>query len=408
MNKFYSYPLFAFFLLAGTYLLGQDSIDTTAIIPGNKLPSTRIEASSLINYGSTNLNNEFIQKLLFGGRIEKSIKDKALDKINNKGRFGVEVNYNLKYVNLKDTLFHKLPNYNYYIGFGSYTNVSASYTADLFSTAFYGNKQFENQTAQLGRSSFVSTKFEKITVGLVSKDKKTSYGVSLIIGDRINSYNFRKADMFTHTDGTNISMDYDGTVKLSDDNNTGSFMTFSGAGIGLDYSKTFMKHKLEITNFGFSIWSKNTKYSNLAKQYEFDGVEIDNILQVTSEELEFNAKAILPELENKHFFTLLPTIFSLSNEMDDKKEFQPTYQLRYKLLSNYFPYLNAGVVYKANNHLWLKGTAAYGGYSGLRAEFGAYFNYKFLQAGIESQNVTGMFTKNGNGNGLRFYLSTTF
>ena len=404
MIKIYSSLLFVNSLLFGMSAFSQDSI----IIPGNKLPSMRFEASTELNYGSTNLNNEFIQKLLFGGKIGTDIKDKALNKINNKGRFGVEVNYDIKYVNLKDTLFEKLPNYNYYIGFGSYNNISATYTKDLFSTVFYGNKEFENQSAILGRSSFISTKFEKITVGLVSKDNKTSYGVSLIIGDRINSYNFRKADMFTHPEGTNITLDYDGTVKLSDGNSTGSFMSFSGAGLGLDYSKELLNHKIEITNFGFTIWSKNTKYSNTAKQYDFDGVEIDNLLKVTSEELEFNAKAILPQLEKKSFISLLPSIINLSNVIDQKKEFQPTYGIRYKLLSNYFPYFNAGLVYKVNQHFWLKGTAAYGGYSGVRAELGAYFDYNYFSAGIESQNVTGIFMKDGNGNGLRLYLNKTF
>lgn len=404
MIKIYSSLLFISSLLYGITTFSQDSI----IIPGNKLPTMRFETSTELNYGSTNLNNEFIQKLLFGGKIETGIKDKAIDKIKNKGRFGVEVNYNIKYVNLKDTLFENLPNYNYYIGFGSYNNISASYTKDLFSTVFYGNKQFENQTAILGRSSFISTKFKKITIGLVSKDSKTSYGVSLIIGDRINSYNFRKADMFTHPDGTNITMDYDGTVKLSDGNNMGSFINFSGVGLGLDYSKELLNHKIEITNFGFTIWSKNTKYSNTAKQYDFDGVEIDNLLKVTSEELEFNAKAILPQLEKKSFISLLPSIINLSNVIDQKKEFQPTYGIRYKLLSNYFPYFNAGLVYKVNQHFWLKGTAAYGGYSGVRAELGAYFDYNYFSAGIESQNVTGIFMKDGNGNGLRLYLNKTF
>ena len=248
----------------------------------------------------------------------------------------------------------------------------------------------------------------KLLSGLVSKDNKTSYGVSLIIGDRINSYNFRKADMFTQPEGTSIAMNYDGTVKLSDDQDSRSFMSFSGAGLGLDYSKQLFNHKIEVTNFGFTIWSKNTKYSNTSKQYNFEGVEIDNILKVTSEELEFNAKAILPQLENKPFISILPTIVSFKNIIDQKKEFQPTYGIRYKLLSNYFPYFNAGVIYKVNQHFWLKGTAAYGGYSGIRAEVGAYFDYKCFKAGIESQNITGMFMLDGNGNGLRLYLNTTF
>ena len=169
MIKIYSNILFINFILLGIVSFSQDSIDTSILIPGNELPSMRFEVSTELNYGSTNLNNEFIQKLLFGGKIGASIKDKAIDKIKNKGRFGVEINADIKYINLKDTLFERLPNYNYYIGFGSYNNISAAYTKDLFSTVFYGNKQFENQTAILGRSSFIATKFEKITIGFSFK-----------------------------------------------------------------------------------------------------------------------------------------------------------------------------------------------------------------------------------------------
>ena len=406
MTRFYSSILLICSILIGLTSLSQESKDSSIIVPGNKEPTMIFELNTELNYGSTNLNNEFIQKLLFGGKIGNDIKDQALEKINKKGRFGVEVNFDLKYVNLTDTLFEKLPSFFYYIGFGSYNNISASYSSDLFSTVFYGNKQYENQTAELGNSRFTSTKFEKITVGLVSRDNKTTYGVSLIIGDRINRYNFRKADMFTHTDGIQISMDYDGSIKLSDDQNSGNFMTFSGAGLGLDYSKKMFNHKIEITNFGFTIWSKNTKFSNTSIEYEFEGVEIDNILKVTSEELENNAKAILPELENKPFITLLPTIITAGNILDEKKEFQPTYAMRYKLLSNYFPYFNAGIIYKVNQNIWLKATAAYGGYSGIRGELGAYFDYKYIRAGIESQNITGMFMEGGNG--LRLYLNTKF
>ncbi|MEN9001632.1 MAG: hypothetical protein ABF242_04930, partial [Flavobacteriales bacterium] len=253
-----------------------------------------------------------------------------------------------------------------------------------------------------------STKFEKITIGLISKDNKTSYGVSLIIGDRLNSLNFKKANMFTHTDGTKIDMDYEGTIQLSDNENPGTFMSFTGAGLGLDYSKELYNHRLTVTNFGFSIWSKNSRYSSTEKQYEFEGVEIDNILKVTGEELRENALELLPELEDKPIVSLLPTIFTINRVMNDSVEWQPTYGVRYKLLSNYLPYANAGVIYKVNQHFWVRGAAAYGGYAGLRAELGIYANYKHFNAGVESLNVTGMFMENGNGNGLQLFFNATF
>ena len=144
MMKFYSYLTTTLFLFLGFISFGQELTDSTTTNDSTiviKTPKHKIQVSTIVNYGSTNMNNEFVEKLLFGGRIENELKDKAIEKIDKKGRFGVEVNYNIKYINLDDTLFHKLPNYHYYIGFGSYNNISASYSKDLFSLIFYGNKQ---------------------------------------------------------------------------------------------------------------------------------------------------------------------------------------------------------------------------------------------------------------------------
>mgnify|MGYP000091341904 CR=1 FL=1 len=407
MNRLLLILFTAIFGFSST-LFGQEEGDTSA--PAKKTPSYFIEGGVSANYGSTNLSNEFIQKLLFGGRIEEREKDKVLDKTNKRNRFGVELNYDLKFVDMKDTLFKKLPDFAYYLGFGSYNNVSASYTKDLFSTVFYGNKQFENETAKLGRSNFVSQKFEKITFGLVARDFSTSIGVSLIIGDRYDQVLLRKADMFTHPEGTSIDIDYNGKMAFADRENRSSFMGFSGTGIGFDYMTLLAnrKYTFSITNLGFIVWARNPRYSNTEINYNFDGIEIDNILQTSNEEFRTKAEEIVPGLSSNPFVTLLPTIFRFDKNFNKKETFQTIYGVRYKMLSNYLPSVYGGGSYQINTRMRVAGSLAWGGYAGLRAQAGFYYRYKKIYAGVESTNLTGIFLKSGNGNGANLFFMTYF
>ena len=389
-------------------LFSQKESDTS--LPEKKLPSYFVGANFSANYGSTNLTNEFLEKLLFGGRIEDRNKDKVLDKTNNRNRFGVEVNYEVQFVELRDTLFKKLPNFAYYLGFGSYNNISASYTRDLFSSVFYGNKQFENKTAVLGRSNFLSQKFEKLTVGLITRDLSTSFGVSLIIGSRYDQVLLRKADMFTYPNGTDISLEYNGKVAFSDQENRANFMGFSGTGLGLDFMTKLQNNKytVSVTNLGFLIWARNPHYSNTKINYAFDGIEIDNVFQSSTEKIQTKAEALLPGLTSQAFVTILPTIIRFDKNFDDEKTVQYIYGIRYKMFSNYLPSLYAGGSYQINPLMRIAGSMAWGGYAGLRIQTGFYYKYKQIQAGIETNNLTGIFLKQGNGNGASLFFMTYF
>lgn len=372
-------------------------------------PSYQIEAEFEANYGSTDLNNEFIDKLLFGGEITPDLKDKVLKRTNKRNRFGLELNYEVKFTELRDTLFPKIPEYRYYIGFGSYTNLSASYTEDLYKLAFYGNKQFENETAQLGRSNFTSYRFEKVTFGLTNQNQTTSFGVSLIIGDQFSGFDIKQADLFTYTDGTNLTLDYEGKIRLSDPDKR-SFMVFSGAGIGLDFETLVYKKmfKLRVTNFGVAFWKRNTSFSNSREFTDFEGVEINNIFSTSEEEFLENANALLPEMSEKGFVTMLPTILELDKATDPTAKTQPIYGLRYKFFSNYLPQVYGGIQHQFTQKILVRGDLTWGGYSGLRLGVGAYYQSKRIKAGIQSTNLSGMFFPNGNGNGVVAFGSFIF
>jgi hypothetical protein len=390
-------------------LSSQGQLDTASQSEKEWSPSYKIEAEFEANYGSTDLNNEFIDKLLFGGQITPELKDKVLKRTNNRNRFGVELNYEIKFTELTDTVFPSLPAYRYYIGFGSYTNLSASYTKDLYKLAFYGNTQFENETAQLGKSNFTSYRFEKITFGLMHQNESTSFGISLIVGDQFSGFNFKQADLFTFTDGVDLSLEYDGKIRLSDRERRG-FMAFSGAGIGIDFETLVYKKmfRLKVTNLGVAFWKRNTSFSHTQETKEFDGVEISNVFSTSQEEFLENANALLPEMTDQGFVTLLPTIIELHKKTNPELQSQPIYGIRYKFFSNYLPQLYGGIQHQLSSKFVVRGDVTWGGYSGLRLGVGAFYHTKRIQAGIQSTNLSGMFFQNGNGNGFSAFGTFLF
>lgn len=400
--------LFLALSLFGLFSYSQEDSVSVVVIPEWK-PKYKIEADFTANFGSTDLNNEFINVLLFGGQITPELKDKVLSRTNKRNRFGVELNYSARFTELTDTLFPKLPDYNYYIGFGSFTNLSASYTKDLYKLAFYGNKQFENQNAELANSNFTSYRFEKITFGLTKADESRSMGISLIIGDQFSGFDINQADLFTYTNGTNLTMDYDGKIRLSDAERRG-FMAFSGAGIGLDFETLFYKKMFiaKVTNLGVAFWKRNATYSNTSEQIDFEGVEINNVFSTSEEEFLDNAKEILPEMKDRGFTTVLPTIVEIDRTIDPDIKTQPIYGFRYKFFSNYLPQLYGGIQHQVSQNFLVRSDLTWGGYSGLRLGIGTYYQSKRIRAGIQATNFSGMFFNNGNGNGVSAFGSFLF
>ncbi len=399
--------LLTFCLYFGSFYAQEDTL--TNPIEEKWIPQYKIEGSFEANYGSTDLNNEFIRVLLFGGQITPELKDKVLNRTNKRNRFGVELNYETRFTELTDTLFPKLPDYRYYIGFGSFTNLSSSYTKDLYKLAFYGNKQFENETAKLARSNFTSYRFEKISFGLTNTDESRSFGVSLIIGDQFSGFDFEQADLFTHIDGTHLTVDYDGKIRLSDAVRRG-FMAFSGAGIGLDFQTLFYKKmfRAKITNLGIAFWKRNTSFSNNTEQIIFDGVEINNIFSTSEEEFLTNAEDILPQMESQGFVTMLPTIVEIDRTANPELKTQPLCGFRYKFFSNYLPQFYGGIQHLLTDNFIVRSDLTWGGYSGLRLGIGAYYSSKRIRAGMEATNFSGMFFNNGNGNGVSVFGAFIF
>lgn len=390
------------FTIAYTVLIGQDTI--TNRYDENIILSFNTDLS----YGTTSINNQFIDKLLYGGEITDEIKDKALSKTKQSNRLGVELNYEFKFYNMKDTFLLSMPKYRYYIGFGSFSNISSQFSHDFFQTTFYGNKDFVGKTAYLGNTNIFQSTFRKISFGLINKEKHTSFAISLISGEKHNLYDFSKADLYTSPNADNMTLTYQGKIENSDSLSNG-YLSFSGAGLALDFS-TRIKSIINIgvKNFGFVIWERNPASVDINNQYNFNGIEVQNIFDNNDFSINNIIDSLLPPKTSNNLVKLLPAIFNAEKVIIPDKKIQLTYGVRYKILSNYIPLVYVGTFYSFSNKLKSSLALTYGGYNTFEGKLNVYYTSKKLYIGIGTSNLLGSFSKNGYGKSISLSLMTLF
>lgn len=389
----------AFIILMNSLLFGQDTTFNKNVM---------LSFNTELSYGTTNISNEFTDKLIFGGNISKELKGKALSKAKNINRIGVELNYEFKYYNLRDTFLLSMPKYRYYIGFGSFTNISSSFSHDFFKTMFYGNKDFVDKTAHLGPTNLFQSSFRKISFGLINKEKNTSFAISLISGEKHNLYDFSKADLYTAPNGESLTLDYQGKIQNSDSLSNG-YLSFSGAGLAFDF-ETRIKNtiNISISNFGFAVWGRNPSSVNVNNQYNFNGIEVQNIFDNNNFDINNTIDSLLPERSSNDIVSLLPAIFKIESVIDNNKKIQLQYGVRYKILSNYFPLIYIGTHYSLSKKLHSSLAITYGGYNTFESKLNLYYSGQNIRFGIGTNNLLGSFSKNGYGKSLTFSLITLF
>lgn len=394
--------LASIFILNIVSVLGQES-DSTTIVDWKKSSRPTILSFDLYTgYGSSNIQNEIVNKFLLGGHIDSTIKNKASDKLGKTNRFGAEANYEIKYYNLKDTFLRKLPDFRYYFGFGSYTNLSASYSEDLFRTAFYGNKQYEGQTAQFDNTNLFQSDFKKLSFGVINRENGMSVALSVISGNKHQLVNFDEASLTTSQGGGQLSLALNGQIQQSDSVSNG-YLSFSGIGAAIDFSFRLLNTvNVKVTNLGFASWKRNPSITTINDTLNFDGFEIDNIFNPGELDINNELDSLLPAQKSEAFSSLLPAIFEINNVIKTDKKLQPFYGARYKINSNYFPYLYLGGFYNFNQKFKSSLAFSYGGYNKLEANMSLYYSSDKLYFGIGSNNLLGSFTKNGLGRSITF------
>lgn len=360
-------------------------------------------------YGSSVMNNQFLNKFLFGGKIDREMKDKAYSKLSGNNRLGGDLNYQLAAEIPFDTLFGKT-NLSLLVGVELNEHIDASFSSDLFKFTFDGNKQFAGMSADISNTNYNYYKYQRVNVGLIKhklvdgKQAKEGFVVSLIKGEEHKAITIPTGSIYTEQLGKAIDIDIDYIYNSSDTAQKG-LKAFNGFGVSTDlFTEFFLKNGdkiyLGIEDLGFVYWNNNSLELAADSLFHFGGIVVDNIFDLNDSLLDNISKdSIIDNITNRDekgdYSIALPTAFHIiyTKQINEKSKFNAG--IYYKILSNYFPLIYTNYFYYINPKFSVKTQLAYGGYGKFNVGFAVAksFNNK-IDIMIGTNNIEGLMFPN--------------
>lgn len=360
--------------------------------------------NGVFEYGASSINNDFSQKLLFGGHITSEIKDNSFAEHKGINRFGFDASAEAEYRNLKVNLFGK-SDWGFTVKGGYYNYFSSIYSKDLFGLTFYGNEQYLGENINFSGSRFSTMAFQKVGFGII--DKKSKSNISLN-GYTISNYaegTVRDGILFQSIEGDSLSLTLDGELEYTSEN---TFVKGFGVGVDLDIRIPVIIRNEKISyiqflakNIGVAHISSNVTRYSVDSVYTYDGLTFD---QIYGESNIFDDKFSLLDTLGIDSASVTTTRFlpgflqvgKIVDEMSDTR-LQGFFGVRLYPSIGYAPMVYAGLQIRTAKWLDLGLNASYGGYSAFKAGFYAQFKLKNFGMGISTENLYGLFSKNAKG-----------
>ncbi|PJA08203.1 MAG: hypothetical protein COX70_04295 [Flavobacteriales bacterium CG_4_10_14_0_2_um_filter_32_8] len=354
------------------------------------------------SYGSSVMNGKFLNKFLFGGRIEREDKDAAYKSLSSNNRLGGDLNYQFNVEIPLDTLFRK-PTISLVVGAENTEHIDAVFTSDLFKFTFDGNKQFAGEFAEIGGTNYNHYQYQKINVGFVNykyfDDKLAKEGVilSLIKGEQHEAITIPRGSIFTQELGKEIDIDLNYSYNSSDTANKG-IKAFNGYGISTNlFTEIFLRNGdkmyLGVEDLGFIYWNKNSLDIASDSTFHYDGIWIDNIFDLNDSLLNNISKdSILNKItttnQKNSYSIALPTAVNITYTKVINGKWKMNVGVYHKILANYLPFIATNFYYYFNKKIVAKAHLSYGGYGRLNTglAFAKSFN-KYIEVFIGTNNL---------------------
>ncbi|MBL4594325.1 MAG: hypothetical protein JKX68_11000 [Flavobacteriales bacterium] len=375
-------------------------------------------------YGSSVMNNEFLNKFIFGGKIDREHKDKAYQKLSSNNRLGGDLNYSLNVVIPLDTFFGKT-NISFKVGLEIIEHMDGEFSSDLFKFTFDGNKQFAGENIEIGGTNYNYYKYQQLNLGLINykyyDEKLAKEGVvfSIIMAEEHKAITVREGSIFTEELGREIDVDLNYLYNSSDTANKG-IGAFNGFGVSTDlftefYLKNGDKVYLGVEDLGFIHWNKNSLEVATDSTFHFEGIVVDNLFDLNDTLLSNISKdsiinSISTSNEKGDYSVALPTAVNINYTKVLNEKWKINIGVYHKILSNYFPLIYTNYYYYFNKKFVAKAHVSYGGYGKLNTglalakSIGNYFNVFIGTNNIEAFIVPSSSYSNSGFVGLKAYF----
>ncbi|MCL4857612.1 MAG: hypothetical protein KJZ55_10160, partial [Flavobacteriales bacterium] len=107
----------------------------------DSVPRLNVSTSGFFDYGSNVASNQFINKFIFGGEINRANKDNFYKNLGSRNTIGGDFNFIIQAEIPVDSFLGKT-NFSFLIGIEHNEHFDGKFSSDLSKIIFDGNKQF--------------------------------------------------------------------------------------------------------------------------------------------------------------------------------------------------------------------------------------------------------------------------
>lgn len=390
--------------IAGLLMVGSFSAQINDGFFQDTTQRVTVEFGAGYVYGSDAVNTHFLNKFLFGGKIEQSEKEDVYQNLSALNTMGQDINYSLNVTIPIDTLFGKT-NLSLLFGVEFVEHFDAQFTEDLFKFTFDGNKQFAGEYAELSGTDFNFFQYQQLNFGLIStkveNERVAREGiiVSLIKGQSHQAMIIPRGSIFTEQDGKEIALDINYTLNTSDTSNS-SFSAFNGYGVSTDLFTDFVlkngdKIHLAINDLGFIYFNRQSLEYTTDSTFYYDGIEVDNIFNLNDSVLSDISKDSIidniSDVKKGDYSIALPTGLTINYTKYFNEKWKLNVGLYHKILSNFTPLFYTNTYYYFNPSIALKVHLSYGGYGKFNGGLAVAKKIKNFDITLGTNNITAFF-----------------
>ena len=245
-----------------------------------------IEWNTNLLFESSSLDKSFLNTMLYGGHITDVTKTKWINAGGNNNVLYSEISNGLSYTLERN-------NNTFGFSFADRNILNASFTDDLLRLTFEGNFHYQDKTLDFGGTSIRADRFQQytFTYGTNIKKVKVSTSLSYLAGNHHLSYIIEKGSLYTAPFGTSLDIAYDMSAFSSD---TASLNPFenngNGVSFGLSTEFQFKEYTIQLSfsDLGFIMWNPNSIILANDSNFNFSGIEVENIFSFNDSILEEN------------------------------------------------------------------------------------------------------------------------
>lgn len=249
---------------------------------------TYLTLHSEISLNSNGITNDFINQFYLGHFLDTELKTQNLNRLKPRNNL---IGYNW-ITRLQLNIPSRKKGLSYYAAFENHNYGELRFDKNLFQLVFFGNQYLVDQNTLLDKQSFTLLKFQQIKAGIVKTWFKNSAvnvltaGLGINNGQSLLSYELPEATFFTQSNAEYISLDMQMNMRRSDTLSS-RFGAENGLGMCLDLSffhrDASNSIEIRMENLGFIRWNKHSQQYNKDTLVYFDGINIQNIFDLTSE-----------------------------------------------------------------------------------------------------------------------------